>query len=162
MRGYVLAALGCGLAACHQPPAGETLRETDSTFMSDRVSGSRSQTGSRLLDTVGVLADDDAKAIAARLARGELATGRPVVVVTLVPQGGNSMEQVGWAISGDTVAKRTLLILVDPKQRVVRVEGQLAAEAKAAIASAMQSDLRGNRVAAAINRGLDRLEQVGS
>ncbi|GLR47409.1 TPM domain-containing protein [Sphingomonas astaxanthinifaciens] len=154
MRALVLVALAAGLLACGKGPAGETLREADPTGAQAAPRVVKVQAKGRVIDTAQVLSPAEEQAIAARIAGG-----RSIFVVTLVPAGGDSMERIGWAVSNSSAANRPLLLLVDPRQAAVRIEGELAPEKKAAVASAMQADLKAGKAAAAIGRGLDVLGQ---
>jgi uncharacterized membrane protein YgcG len=152
VRALVSVALAAGLLACGKGPAGETLREADSTGAQAAARVVKVQAKGRVIDTADVLSPDEEKAIAARLASGRL-----IFVVTIVPSGGDSMERIGWAVSNSAAATKPLLLLIDPKQSSVRIEGELAPEAKAAVASAMQPGLRAGKVAEAVGVGLDTL-----
>ena len=116
----------------------------------------------RVIDTAGVLSDLEKTAISKRLAALRETRGLAVVVVTLVPSDGDSMERIGWAVGGQKGAKangqRALLLLVDPKLATVRLEGALTPEQRATIAGGMQSELREGRVGSAIGRALDQIQ----
>ena len=120
----------------------------------------------RVIDTAGVLSDLEKAAISKRLAALRETRGLAVVVVTLVPSDGDSMERIGWAVGGQRGAeanqRRALLMLIDPKLATVRIEGALTPEQRATIAGAMQSELREGRVGSAIGRALDQIQVLPS
>ena len=116
----------------------------------------RAAQSGRIVDLAGALPPQEKAALASRLADSRLVT--VVIVETGKAQ---SLEQIGWAVGGSGGDRRSTLVLIDPETRQVRLEGELAPEEKAAVASAMRDDLVAGRVAAALNRGLTRLEQLG-
>lgn len=148
------------LAACGQAPVPGDIRDADRLSADPSIRVVEMKTRGRVIDSAGVLSNLEEKAIANRIESLRATKGLAVVVVTLVPQGGDSMERVGWAVGGGQDGKRPLLLLVDPKQASVRVEGKLSPEQRAAIAGSMQSELRDGRIGSAIGRGLDRLQVV--
>lgn len=126
----------------------------------DRQPSAISDQGGRVVDLADALSPAERLALGRRLAYEQQADGRPVMVVILQTDKNQSLEQVGWAVSGTGGANRSFIILVDPEQKRVRLEGDLQPESKAAVAAAMRNDLAAGRVAAAIERGLVRLEQL--
>jgi len=148
------------LTGCGQRPPGGDVRDADVTVSGEPLRVLKMQTRGRVIDTADVLSPTEEKAIVSRLAALRATKGREVVVVTLVPQGGDSMERIGWAVSGKTAGNRPILLLIDPKQASSRIEGDLTPEQRAAIAGAMQADLREERFGAAVGQGLDRLQAL--
>jgi uncharacterized membrane protein YgcG len=116
--------------------------------------------GGRIVDLAGVLAPAEKLALGRRLALQQQADGRAVMVIILEAGKRQSLEQVGWAVGGAGGATGPFLILIDPATRQVRLEGSLGLEQKAAVAAAMRDNLAAGRLAAAIDRGLTRLEQL--
>ncbi len=116
--------------------------------------------GGRILDLAGVLEPADKLALGRRLAFEQQADGRAVMVIIMEAGKEQSLEQVGWAVSGASGATGPFLMLIDPTSRQVRLEGSLRPEQKAAVAAAMRDDLAAGRLRAAIDRGLTRLEQL--
>jgi uncharacterized membrane protein YgcG len=138
------------LAACETEPAARGA--SDEVHPADQ--------GGRIVDLAGALSEQEERELARRLASGHQADGRPVMVVVIEASKEQSLEQVGWAVGGRAGATRPFLVLVDPATRRVRFEGDLHPEQKAAVAAAMTEDLAAGRTAAAIGRGLTRLEQL--
>jgi uncharacterized membrane protein YgcG len=116
--------------------------------------------GGRIVDLAGALDPAEKLALGRRLALQQQADGRAVMVIILKAENGQSLEQVGWAVSGSGGATSPLLILIDPTSRQVRLEGDLRLEHRAAVAAAMRDDLAAGRLRAAIDGGLSRLEQL--
>ena len=112
-----------------------------------------------VVDSAEALSADEERVIGDRLARGQEADGRSVIIVTVRQGKDESLERVGWAANAGRPGG-PFLLLVDPNTRQVRVEGDLAPEGRAAVAAAMQADLRSGRVASAVGQGLDRLEAL--
>lgn len=161
------ALLALGLIACGQAPGGgATVRETDQTVGDPAIRVVKVENRGRIIDTAGVLSDLEEGAIAKRLASLRETRGLAVVLVTLVPSEGDSMERIGWAVGGHERAKagdnRVLLLLVDPKLATVRIEGALSPEQRARVVGAMQSELREGRTGSAIGRGIDQLQALPS
>lgn len=115
-----------------------------------RQAAAPASAGGRVIDLAAVLTPAEQTALVQRLAKSGDVT---VVIVKTGPA--QSLEQIGWAVG----RPGSLLLLLDPESRKVRVEGELSPEAKAAVASAMSADLSAGRVAAGVSRGLDRLAQ---
>ncbi|WP_426267905.1 TPM domain-containing protein [Sphingomonas sp. LHG3443-2] len=165
IRRFLTAPLLLSLVACGQAPAGgDTIHERDRTDADPSFRIARTENRGRVIDTAGVLSALEEKTIAARLAALRETRGLTVVVVTLVPSDGDSMERIGWAVSGQrdakAAAKRASLLLIDPKLATVRIEGALPPEQRAAIVGAMQSELREGRVGSAIGRALEQIQQL--
>jgi uncharacterized membrane protein YgcG len=115
--------------------------------------------GGRVADLADALTPPEELALARRLAYQQQADGRSVMVVILEAGRGQSLEQIGWAV-GAGAPPSSFLLLVDPAQRRVRVEGDLQPDGRAQVAGAMQAELAAGRVAAAVDKGLLRLEQL--
>ena len=107
-----------------------------------------------IIDQAQVLSSTERTRLAARagaISRG----GRPVTVVVLRQQAGTSLEQIGWAVNRPGSSGRQLLMLVDPEQQSVRVEGAGVTPAQAAaVAGAMQPALGQRQLMTAIEAGL--------
>jgi len=141
------------------------VHERDRTVADPAFRMVKASSRGRVIDTAQVLSDLEEKAIVDRLAALRETRGLSVVVVTLEPSSGDSMERIGWAVGGQNPAKgntRALILLVDPKLSTVRIEGALSPEQRADIAGAMQGDLREGRVGAAVGRALDRIQVLPS
>ncbi|WP_344695128.1 TPM domain-containing protein [Sphingomonas rosea] len=142
------------LAACGQspPPGGDPAAAGQPARVADGA------LRGRVIDTADVLTPIEEKAIAGRLAALAANQKKAVVIVTVVPKNGDSMERVGWAVGGKTANPGTLLMLIDPQASSVRLEGELSPADRALVAAAILPDLREQRYGAAIGRGLDRLQ----
>ena len=149
-------AVGGILVGCDPAPTAETGSEAG-PVAAQRAAHDQ---GGRIIDLADALAPADEASLSTRLREEQQADGRAVTVALVRPNSGDSLERVGWAVGGSRGPARPLLLLVDPASAQVRIEGDLQPEARAAVASAMQPDLRAGRVAAAVNAGLDRLEQL--
>lgn len=162
MRPVLLASLLALPAGCGQAPTGESVREVDLTAPAETARMIKIQTKGRVIDTADVLSVAEEQGIAERLALLQRNAGRSVVVVTVSPEGNDSMERIGWAVGGATGKDRPLLMLVDPERKQVRIEGDLPATQRAAVAAPMQPELLAGRTRQAIDRGLDGVERLGS
>lgn len=159
--------LSLGLIGCGQAPrGGEAIHETDRTVNGPAFRMVKVQTRGRVIDTAGALSDLEKKAIGDRLDALRSTRGLAVVVVTVTPSAGDSMERIGWAVDGQGrskgAGKRAMLLLIDPKLATVRIEGALSPEQRATIAGAMQPELREGRIGSAIGRALDQIQVLPS
>lgn len=107
--------------------------------------------GGRVIDLAAVLTSAEKTALAQRLG-----SSADVTVVIVKADPAQSLEQIGWAVG----RPGSLLLLLDPQSHQVRVEGELPPAARATVASAMSADLAAGRVAAAIDKGLVRLQEL--
>lgn len=115
----------------------------------------------RVIDLADALGPAEEEALTRRLAGTQQAGRRTVMVILIEPNGGQSLEQVGWAVGGNNGGSSSaVMILANPKTRQVRVEGDLKPEARAMVAAAMQEGLTAGRIAQAVESGLVRLEQL--
>jgi len=161
VRPFLLGGLLAGLAACGQAPGSDTVREADVTAANAPLNIVKVQVRGRVIDPAEALASAEKEAIAAKLAALEARSGQRVVVVAVSPGTGESMEQIGWAVSGDQ-AKGPVMMLVDPRRDTVRLEGPISPQRRARIAGAMQGALKADKVADAILAGIGVLEQPGT
>jgi uncharacterized protein len=145
-----LAALAA-LAGCEERPAA---RQAGAA-----VSGVDPAVRGRVIDIADVLAPGQERALAAELAASEAEGGPKVVVVTVTPTAGDSLEHLGWAVGGRGPQAGKILLLVDPAARQVRLEGDLGADRKAELARAMAPALQRGDFASALSAGAGQLRQ---
>jgi uncharacterized membrane protein YgcG len=147
----------CGSAAGNGSPAGSELAERNETQKSvpaARALQVTSREGGSVIDQADALTPADETRLRKRAA--ELSPGeRPITVVLLNQLPGSTMERVGWAINKQGRNTDQVLLMVDPSQQRVRVEGQgVTPEQAARIAAAMQGSLSAGQVPEAVESGL--------
>lgn len=114
----------------------------------------------QVIDLAGALDPQEMQELAQRLAGTQRAEARPLIVVLIQPDGGQSLEQVGWAVGNGPAGDRSTIILVDPRTRQVRLEGDLDPARRAEVAAAMRDGLASGQVYQAITAGIARFEQL--
>ena len=119
----------------------------------------RVESKGRVIDVADVLTPRDEQHIAGLVSAFESRGGRKLVVLTVRPSSGDSMERVGWAVSGP---QSPLMMMIDPEQGSVRFEGSLPPERKAMVAGAMQGPIKSGRIAHAVAVGIGLLEEGGA
>lgn len=122
---------------------------TESRTSTDAGVVSRSEGRGKIIDNANLLDAGDRNGLSQELAEINRLGGPEVTVVLVRPTAGESMEQIGWAVAGRPSGKAVVL-LADPDSAAVRVEGAIAPDAKARIASAMQQPLRAGQPAEAV------------
>ena len=143
----------CGFVPNGEADAGErdAMESTSSTTV--RVVKAERSSGT-VIDQADVLTEEEATQLSQRAAElsGER---RSLMVVVLRQLPRTSMEQVGWAVNRQGKMSNRVLLLVDPEQRRIRVEGAGVTPAQGAkVAGTMLPFLEAGKVAQAIDVGL--------
>jgi len=154
LRTAVLALAGL-TGACGQ---GEALREADSTSSADTPQLVEVRTKGRVIDLAEAFTPEAERQMAAELTAAEQRTGRRVMLVTVSPTAGDSMERIGWAVRG-AEKQSPVLLLIDPSTKAVRIEGELAPERKAAVAGAIRRGFSTGNLPTVLPQALSMLEQ---
>jgi len=120
------------------------------------------KTASRVIDQAGKCSSAEQGRIDREAVRVGKAIDRAVVVLTVPPLGKETLEHFGWAINGQRRDGGTVMLMVRPDERTVRVDsgGSVTPEQAAQVAAAMQPALRQDNVASAVQAGLAMLEKV--
>lgn len=106
-----------------------------------------------IIDEAGALRPTQMRDLAMELRDLNQAGGPRMTVVLARPSSGESLEHLGWAVAGRPSGS-DLVLMVDPEATTVRVEGALAPEQKARIATAMLDHLRAEQPAEAIRAAI--------
>ena len=137
---------------------GDSLREADHTSSGEAPQVVEVKTRGRVIDLAVVFTPDHERRMAADLTTAEQRTGRKVMLVTVSPTAGDSMERIGWAVRG-AEKQSPILLLIDPNTQAVRIEGDLPPERKAALAGAVRGGLAAGNLPTILPRALAMLEQ---
>lgn len=156
MRQLLLSGLAAGLVGCGPPADGGFRFWQESKVGETETRRVEARSDGRVIDAADVLSPAEEQRIDRLAFEIGSATGRKVLVLTVPPLGNQSLEQFGWAVGGQSKAGSTVLLMVRPDDRRVRVEsgGAVPPEQAARIASSMQPSLAAAKTAAAIEAGL--------
>jgi uncharacterized membrane protein YgcG len=151
LAGLVVAMLLLGACTGSEHDAASTGAKTETETRTSTDAGvlSRSEGRGKIIDNANLLDAGDRNGLTQELAEINRLGGPEVTVVLVRPTSGESMEQIGWAVAGRPSGKAVVL-LANPDSAAVRVEGAIAPDAKARIASAMQQQLRAKQPAEAV------------
>nr|WP_245198246.1 TPM domain-containing protein [Sphingomonas kaistensis] len=148
--------LACALASCGEQGGGEfSFWQTKRTGANATLRVEVKTTG-LVIDAANVLEPGEEQRIGRLAEKAGETSRRKVLVLTVPPLAGQSLEQFGWAINGQRKDEGTVLLMVRPDDRMVRVEsgGALTPVQAARVAAAMGPQLAAKRPAAAIETGL--------